>query len=170
MITTRFIIFVVAPLSIALSVVAFAPTTDKPSSRAWSAASTSYVPMKRVGYASPPPSAFNCRNTGVCRMSTDAESEAAKLKQQAQKLREEAAEAAGVSVEELMASVKSGTGTVYDDESEVPKENLSSAMKERLMREASTGLDSNKSQTNVILYISAAIALLVLLGGQGILF
>lgn len=103
-------------------------------------------------------------------MSTDAESEAAKLKQQAQKLREEAAEAAGVSVQELMASVKSGTGTVYDDESEVPKENLSSAMKERLMREASTGLDSNKSQTNVILYISVAVALLVLLGGQGILF
>jgi hypothetical protein len=103
-------------------------------------------------------------------MSNDAESEAAKLKQQAQKLREEAAEAAGVSVEELMASVKSGTVTVYDDETEVPKENLSSTMKERLMREAATGLDSNKSQTNVILYISVGIALLVLIGGQGILF
>jgi hypothetical protein len=43
-------------------------------------------------------------------------------------------------------------------------------MKERLRREASTGLDSNQSQTNVILYISAAVAVLVLLGGQGILY
>ncbi|KAL3802843.1 hypothetical protein HJC23_007620 [Cyclotella cryptica] len=103
-------------------------------------------------------------------MSSDAESEAAKLKQQAQKRQEEVAKAAGVSVEELIASVKSGTGTVYNDKTEVLKENLLSAMKERLICVASTGLDSNKSQTNVILYYSVAVALLFLIGGQGILF
>ena len=90
------------------------------------------------------------------------------LREQAQKLRQEAADAAGVSVEELVA--KSSDGTIYDDEVEAPEENVSNAMKERLRREASAGLDSNKSQTNVILYISAAVALLVLAGGQGILY
>jgi hypothetical protein len=104
-------------------------------------------------------------------MTSDAEAEAAKLKEQAAKLREEAAAAAGVSVDELMT--KSGDGTLYDDETDVaqaPKENLSNSMKERLRREASTGLDSNQSQTNVILYISVGVAILVLLGGQGILY
>ena len=38
------------------------------------------------------------------------------------------------------------------------------------MREAGAGLDSNQSQTNVILYISIAVVALVALGGQGILF
>jgi len=61
-------------------------------------------------------------------------------------------------------------GTVYDDEVEAPRETLSPAMRDRLMREASTGLDSDKGQTNVILYISIAVVLLVALGGQGILF
>lgn len=106
-------------------------------------------------------------------MSSDPEAEAAKLREQAQKLREEAAAAAGVSVEELTAaSKKNSDGTVYDDEPMLapPRENLSNSMKERLRREASTGLDSNQSQTNVILYISAAVIVLVLLGGQGILF
>lgn len=105
-------------------------------------------------------------------MASDAEAEATKLREQAQKLREEAAEAAGVSVEELKAAATNPDGTVYDDEPmlEAPRENVSDAMKERLRREASTGLDSNQSQTNVILYISAAVALLVLLGGQGILY
>ena len=105
-------------------------------------------------------------------MATDAETEAAKLQEQAQKLREEAAEAAGVSVEELTAASKGADGTIYDDEPmlEAPRENLSNSMKERLRREASTGLDSNKSQTNVTLYISVAVALLVIAGGQGILY
>ena len=105
-------------------------------------------------------------------MSADSEAEAAKLREQAQKLREEAAEAAGVSVEELTAASKNPDGTVYDDEPmlEAPRDNVSSAMKERLRREASTGLDSNTSQTNVILYISVGVAILVLLGGQGILY
>jgi hypothetical protein len=43
-------------------------------------------------------------------------------------------------------------------------------MKERLTREASAGLDSNSKQTNVILYVSVAVVVLVLLGGQGIFF
>ena len=38
------------------------------------------------------------------------------------------------------------------------------------MREASSGLDSEKKQTNVILYISIAVVILVLLGGEGILY
>jgi len=61
-------------------------------------------------------------------------------------------------------------GAVYDDEVEAPRENVSNAMKERLRREASAGLDSNQSQTNVILYISIAVVALVALGGQGILY
>ena len=102
----------------------------------------------------------------------DAQAEAEKLRAEAQKLREEAAEAAGVSVEELSSTIKNADGTVYDDDplGEQPRENVSSAMKERLIREASTGLDSNKGQTNVILYISVAVALLVIAGGQGILY
>lgn len=105
-------------------------------------------------------------------MATDAETEATKLREQAMKLREEAAEAAGMSVEELTAATKNADGTVYDDDPmlEAPRENVSNAMKERLRREASTGLDSNQSQTNVILYISVAVALLVIAGGQGILY
>ena len=61
-------------------------------------------------------------------------------------------------------------GTVYDDEVAPYKEPISNAMRERLMREASTGLDSNKAQTNVILYICIGVAILVLLGGNGIFF
>lgn len=43
-------------------------------------------------------------------------------------------------------------------------------MRERLIREASTGLDSDKPQANVILYISVAVLLLVLAAGKDILF
>jgi hypothetical protein len=66
----------------------------------------------------------------------------------------------------------SADGTFYDDEKEpeVKKEGISDSMKAKLLAEASTGLDSNKAQTNVILYIIAAIAVLVILGGQGIFF
>ena len=94
--------------------------------------------------------------------------DAEKLREQAAKLRQEAADAAGVSVEELAA--KSKDGTIYDDEVAPAKENVSGAMKDRLRREASAGLDSNQGQTNVILYISVAVVLLVLAGGQGILY
>ena len=104
-------------------------------------------------------------------MSSDPEAEAAKLREQAQKLREEAAEAAGVSVEELTASLKNADGTIYDDEIlEPPRENVSNAMKERLTREASSGLDSSTGNTNVIVYISAVVVVLVALAGGGILF
>jgi len=101
-------------------------------------------------------------------MSSDPQADAAKLREQAQKLREEAAEAAGVSVEELMTN---NDGTIYDDEIlQPPRENVSSSMKDRLRREASTGLDSNQAGPNVILYISVAVVILVALAGQGILF
>ena len=43
-------------------------------------------------------------------------------------------------------------------------------MKERLVREASTGLDADKPQNNVILYIIAAVSVLVLLGGKDIFY
>lgn len=43
-------------------------------------------------------------------------------------------------------------------------------MKDRLLREASTGLDPDKKNTNVLLYVIGAVAILVLLGGQGILY
>lgn len=47
---------------------------------------------------------------------------------------------------------------------------LSDNMRQRLMREASTGLDSEAKQSNVILYIGVAVVVLVALGGQGILY
>jgi len=50
------------------------------------------------------------------------------------------------------------------------KAGLSDSMKARLMAEAATGLDSEKKQTNVILYIMAAVGVLVILGGQGIFY
>jgi hypothetical protein len=43
-------------------------------------------------------------------------------------------------------------------------------MKERLRREASSGLDADAKQNNVILYISAAVVVLIILGGSGILY
>lgn len=107
---------------------------------------------------------------------SSAEEEAARLREQAQKLREEAATLSGSdeSVTEEKVSVESSTavtGTFYDDEVEpTRKDPLSESMRDRLRREASTGLDSNQSQTNVILYISIAVAILVLVGGKGILY
>lgn len=47
---------------------------------------------------------------------------------------------------------------------------ISNSMREKLLAEASTGLDSEKKQTNVILYISVAVAILVALGGSGTLY
>lgn len=38
------------------------------------------------------------------------------------------------------------------------------------MAEASTGLDSNSKQTNVILYIILGVAVLVVLGGAGVFY
>jgi len=66
----------------------------------------------------------------------------------------------------------SSDGTFYDDEidSAPVKDGISDSMKARLMREASTGLDSDKAQTNVILYIILGVSVLVLLGGAGIFY
>ncbi|KAL3774881.1 hypothetical protein ACHAW5_007299 [Stephanodiscus triporus] len=134
--------FVVLCLAVVAAIAtAFAPSEPPTSVNSkWSAKTSTYTPMKRVGFATPPPS-FNrnhCSN-GVC-MSSDPKSDS--------------------------------DGTVYDDEPilEPPRDPLSNSMKERLAREASIGLDSDKSQTNVILYISVVVALLVALGGQGILY
>jgi hypothetical protein len=43
-------------------------------------------------------------------------------------------------------------------------------MKQRLIREASSGLDSDQKQTNSLLYVMLGVAALVILGGQGILY
>ena len=113
-----------------------------------------------------------------------AEEEAERLRAQAAKLREEVAEATGKSAAETAAPAPAkqqqqqqqqqvqvnADGTVYDDEMPEYRDPLSDSMRTRLMREASSGLDSEKKQTNVILYISVAVAVLVLLGGQGILY
>lgn len=61
-------------------------------------------------------------------------------------------------------------GTVYDDEVEPSVTQLSDSMRSRLMAEASSGLDSDKKQTNVLLYIIAGVAALVVLGGGGIFY
>lgn len=66
----------------------------------------------------------------------------------------------------------SADGTFYDDEIDTApiKSGLSDSMRAKLISEASTGLDSEKPQTNVILYISVVVAILVALGGSGILY
>jgi len=111
-----------------------------------------------------------------------AEDEAERLRAQAAKLREEVAEATGKSVAEIKAETAAppaaeekqvqlnSDGTLYDDETPEYRDPLSDSMRSRLMKEASTGLDSESKQTNVILYISIAVVVLVLLGGQGILY
>lgn len=107
------------------------------------------------------------------RMSEDALSEAEKLQAKARALKEEAAALAGTTVEEMEkqgAVAKTTDGTFYDDETPEFKSGLSDSMKDRLMREASTGLDAEKPQTNIILYISIAVAILVALGGSGTLY
>jgi hypothetical protein len=50
------------------------------------------------------------------------------------------------------------------------KVGISSTMRERLLAEASTGLDSESKQSNVLLYIIAGVAVLVAVGGAGTLF
>lgn len=112
-------------------------------------------------------------------MSMDAEGEAARLREKARKLKEEVAELSGTTVEEMEAeesSEKSNeisiskSGDFYDDEVEAYRDPLSDNMRARLMKEASTGLDSNQKQTNVIFYICIGVAILVALGGSGILY
>mmetsp|Transcript_32756 Transcript_32756/g.54111 ORF Transcript_32756/g.54111 Transcript_32756/m.54111 type:complete len:114 (-) Transcript_32756:207-548(-) len=64
------------------------------------------------------------------------------------------------------------SGDFYDDEMDLTpkKPDLSDTMRARLIAEASSGMDSESKQTNVILYIAIAVVALVALGGQGILF
>ena len=71
-----------------------------------------------------------------------------------------------------MSSDPKADRTVYDDEPmlEPERDPLSNTMKERLIREASTGLDSEKPQTNVIAIIGVVVAILVAVGGKDILF
>lgn len=54
--------------------------------------------------------------------------------------------------------------------SEPVKAGISDSMRQKLMSEASSGLDSEKKQTNVILYIMGAVGVLVILGGAGIFY
>jgi hypothetical protein len=77
----------------------------------------------------------------------------------------------GSSNEESKALI-SPDGTFYDDEvdSAPKKEGISDSMRERLMREASTGLDADKKNTNVLLYIILGVAVLVVIGGAGVFY
>mmetsp|Transcript_24325 Transcript_24325/g.29851 ORF Transcript_24325/g.29851 Transcript_24325/m.29851 type:complete len:134 (-) Transcript_24325:483-884(-) len=59
---------------------------------------------------------------------------------------------------------------LYDDEIAPKEDTLSNSMRDRLMKEANSGLDPNAKSTNVLLYIGLAVAVLVALGGSGILF
>lgn len=74
--------------------------------------------------------------------------------------------------QEDVKSKISADGTFYDDEIDTApqKSGISDSMRSRLMAEASTGLDSEKPQTNVILYISIVVVILVALAGGGILY
>lgn len=104
----------------------------------------------------------------------DAQAEAERLREKARQLKEEVASLSGKSVQEMEQEESSKTATssntLYDDEVKPYKDPLSDNMRARLMKEASTGLDPNAKQTNVILYISIVVAVLVALGGSGILY
>lgn len=113
-------------------------------------------------------------------MANDAQAEAEALREKARLLKEEAAALSGTTVEKMEAKAveekaaapapPSTGGDLYDDEVAEYRDPLSDNMRARLMKEASTGLDSDKPQTNVILYISIVVAILVALGGSGILY
>ena len=170
-------------LAAVLSVVhvssAFSLSPAGPTNRAQRTAGSTLSTLARTA----PGPRIGTIGTGVPALHMSAEDEAERLRAQAAKLREEVAEATGKSVAEIEAETASSPkeeeqttvqlnadGTVYDDETPEYRDPLSDSMRQRLMREASTGLDSNQKQTNVILYISIAVAVLVLLGGQGILY
>ncbi len=116
-------------------------------------------------------------------MSQDAQAEAEALREKARQLKEEAAALSGTTVEAMEASEPkkekveevavaklNADGTFYDDEVAEYKDPLSDNMRARLMKEASTGLDADKKQTNVLLYIMAVVGVLVIAGGSGILY
>lgn len=103
----------------------------------------------------------------------DAKAEAERLREKARQLKEEVASLSGKTVQEMedesSNKIKSNKD-IYDDEVKPYKDPLSDNMRAKLMKEASTGLDPNAKQTNVILYISLAVVALVALGGSGILY
>jgi len=100
----------------------------------------------------------------------------------AKKLRKEIQDAEGGAEEggtsppaETSKSVvsKGGDGALYDDEipEVAPKDMLSDNMRSRLLNEAKgLGADYNTATPNYILYIGVVVGLLVVVGGQGILF
>jgi TolA-binding protein len=123
----------------------------------------------------PTTTSHKCRQVRF--MSNDANAEAERLREKARQLKEEVAALSGTTVEEMEAAapvqekqVANPSGDLYDDEIAEYKDPISDNMRAKLMREASTGLDSNQKQTNVILYISVVVAILVALGGKGILY
>jgi len=113
-------------------------------------------------------------------MANDAQAEAEALREKARLLKEEVAALSGTTVEKMdakaveekaAAPAPPSTGeNLYDDQVAEFKDPLSDNMRAKLMREASSGLDSEKPQTNVILYISVVVAILVGLAGSGILY
>ncbi|CAJ1965773.1 unnamed protein product [Cylindrotheca closterium] len=109
------------------------------------ARSSTFRPAVTVNGARPPAAASAMRASVILRMSDGGDETKAKV---------------------------SEDGTFYDDEmdSAPVKEGISESMRDRLIREASTGLDADQKQPNVILYVSIAVAILVALGGQGILY
>lgn len=67
-------------------------------------------------------------------------------------------------------STRSYTTLGFQMDSAPKKEGISNSMRAKLIAEASTGLDSNQKQTNVILYIILGVAVLVVLGGAGVFY
>ena len=115
-----------------------------------------------------------CRHVRFMANNNDAETEAARLREKARQLKEEAASLSGKTFQEMeqegKAMKKPASGDIYDDEVKAYRDPLSDSMRAKLMKEASTGLDPNQKQTNVILYISLVVVALVILGGSGIFF
>lgn len=73
--------------------------------------------------------------------------------------------------EDLVAAADTCFSLCYSQMDSAPKKDgLSDSMKARLMKEASTGLDSDQKQANVLLYIILGVAVLVVLGGAGIFY
>ena len=164
--------FVVLCLAVTVAIAtAFSPSEQSSANSKWSPKISTYAPMKRVGFATPRELAFSyfgCpqSTTYIRRLST--QSPIARPRKTPAPSFNRNRCSNGV----CMSSDPKADGTVYDDEPMLVPERdpLSNSMKERLIREASVGLDSEKPQTNVILYVSVVVAILVALAGQGILY
>ena len=84
----------------------------------------------------------------------------------------ESKEATTASEDLQVADVEQSNKPLYDDEYALEEvENLSNSMKDRLLKEAQgLGADPNAKSEPLILYISAVVAVLVIVGGKGILY